>query len=139
VIESPAGSPSPAEFFSRPDTPYPLTVVLADAASLAGGPIAALAGLDPALIAGIAVGPAGDPARTTVLLANLTSRVLDVRVQAAGSASACARVLDEHTAEAAAADLPGFLGSRSDLPVSEGAVTVTLAPYATARLDLTGE
>ncbi len=27
VIESPAGSPNPAEFFSRPDTPYPLAVV----------------------------------------------------------------------------------------------------------------
>ena len=139
VIESPAGSPSPAEFFSRPDTPYPLAVVLADAASLAGGRICAMAGLDPAVIAGIAVAAAADPHRMTLLLANLTAQTNDVRVGLAGHPGARARILDEHTAGAAAANLPGFLESRSDLPVSEGAVTVTLAPYATARLDLTGE
>ena len=77
-------------------------------------------------------------ARTTLLLANLTAQTSDVRVGLAGHLGARARILDEHTAGAAAADLPGFLESRSDLPVSEGAVTVTLAPYATARLDLTG-
>jgi D-apionolactonase len=139
VIESPAGSPNPAEFFSRPDTPYPLAVVLADAVSLAGGRIRALAGLDPAQIGGIAVDTAGDRPRTTLLLANLTARARDARLRLAGRQGARARILDEHTAGAAAADLPGFLESRSDLPVSEGAVTVTLAPYATARLDLTGE
>jgi hypothetical protein len=36
VIESPDGSPNPAAFFSLPDTPYLLAVVLADACSLAG-------------------------------------------------------------------------------------------------------
>ena len=112
-------------------------MVLADAASLAGGRIRALAGLDPALIAGIAVAAAADPPRTTLLLANLTAQTSDVRVGLAGHLGARARILDEHTAGAAAADLPGFLESRSDLPVSEGAATVTLAPYATARLDLT--
>jgi hypothetical protein len=139
VIESPAGSPSPAEFFSRPDTPYPLAVVLADAASLAGGRIRSLAGLDPAQIGGIAVDTAGARPRTTLLLANLTARARGARVRLAGRQGARARILDEHTAGAAGADLPGFLETRSDLPVSEGAVTVTLAPYATARLDLTGE
>ena len=139
VIESPAGSPSPDEFFSRPDTPYPLAVVLADAASVGGGLIRTLTGLDPALIAGIAVTTGSDQAGTTILLANLTAERRDVQVALGGHSSARARILDEHTAESAAADLPGFLASRSDLPASEGAVTVTLEQYATARLDLTGE
>ncbi len=38
VVEGPGGSPDPAEFFSRPDTPYPLAVVLADACELARAP-----------------------------------------------------------------------------------------------------
>ena len=41
VVESPGGSPNPAEFFSRPDTPYPLAVVLADACELGGRPVLA--------------------------------------------------------------------------------------------------
>ncbi|HEX6933598.1 MAG TPA: hypothetical protein VF162_15740, partial [Streptosporangiaceae bacterium] len=53
VVEGQDGSPSPAEFFSRPDTPYPLAVVLADACELAGRPVLALDGLDPALVAGV--------------------------------------------------------------------------------------
>jgi len=139
VVESAAGSPNPAEFFSRPDTPYPLAVVLADACALAGQPVRPLRGLDPAVLAGIAAG-GSDGAGLTVLLANLTPQARDVRVTTPGQgALARARVLDEHSFASATADLPAFLASRTDLPVSEGAVTVTLHAYATARLDLSGE
>jgi hypothetical protein len=138
VVEGPAGSPDPAEFFSRPDTPYPLAVVLADACELGGRPVLGLAGLDPARVAGLAVaGPVADGgAGRTVLLANLTDAVLQVRVEAPGLRRVQARVLDEHTFSRAASDLPGFLASRSELPVSEGAVTMIMSAYATARLDL---
>ena len=140
VVESPDGSPSPAEFFSRPDAAYPLAVVLADACGLAGRPVLALRGLDPALIAGIAVTGAGVGGRgMTVLLANLTSATREVRFEPPGPAAVVrARVLDEHSFAAAASDFTGFLDCRADLPASEGAVTVTLHPYATARLDLHG-
>ena len=99
VVESPAGSPDPAEFFSRPDTAYPLAVVLADACGLAGRRVRALGGLDPALVAGIGVAGAAarDPVRT-VLLANLTGATREIRLELPGSAArACARVLDEHS------------------------------------------
>jgi D-apionolactonase len=136
IVESAAGSPSPAEFFSRPDTPFPLAVVLADACDLAGRPLRPLHGLDPAKLAGIAAGGSG----LTVLLANLTPRSHDVRLALPGRADqARARVLDEHSFGAAAADFAGFLAFRTDVPMSEGGVTVTLHPYATARLDLPGE
>ena len=142
VIESPAGSPSPAEFFSRPDMPYPLAVVLADACGLAGGSVRDLTGGDPARLAVVAVGNSG---ATTVLLANLTGEAHDVRIELTGGA--CARrdgparlrILDEHSAETAAADLPSFLLSGADVQLSEGAVRVTLNPYAVARLDVAGE
>ncbi len=81
VIESPAGSPAPAEFFSRADTPYPLAVVLADAARLAGGRVCRVTGADPARVAAIAV---RQPDRTTVLLANLTAGACEVGVALPG-------------------------------------------------------
>ena len=142
VIESPAGSPSPAEFFSRPDIPYPLAVVLADACSLAGGSVRELSGVDPARLAVVAVATAG---ATTVLLANLTGETQDVRSRADRPASsgrdgpARLRILDEHSFEAAAADLESFLLSGADVDHSEGAIRVTLNPYAVARLDVAGE
>ncbi len=147
VIESPAGSPSPAEFFSRPDTPYPLAVVLADACGLAGGSVRELAGGDPARLGVVAVSKAG---ATTVLLANLTGDTNDVRVELTGLASsgfasagrdgpARLRILDENSFEAAAANLESFLLSGADVHLSEGAAQVTLNPYAVARLDVAGE
>ena len=90
VVESAAGSPNPAEFFSRPDTPYPLAVVLADACALAGRPVRPLRGLDPAVLAGIAAG-GSDGAGLTVLLANLTPQARDVRVDDARPGSLGAR------------------------------------------------
>jgi D-apionolactonase len=140
VIESPAGSPSPAEFFSRPDTPYPLAVVLADACGLAGASVRELTGVDPARIAAVAASRAGV---TTVLLANLTNETQDVQVDLAGLAddgqSARLRILDEHSFGAAAADFESFLSSGADVHLSEGAIQVTLNPYAVARLDVAGE
>jgi hypothetical protein len=137
VVESAAGSPWPAEFFSRPDTAYPLAVVLADACGLAGRPVRPLHGLDPAVLAGFAAGGTDGGPGLTILLANLTAQTRQARVTMSGRAAAArARVLDEHTFAAAAADLAGFLASRTELPVTEGAVTLTLHPYATARLDV---
>jgi hypothetical protein len=133
VVESPDGSPDSGQFFSRADTPYPLAVVLADACGLGGRPVVALTGLDPARLAGIAVAGEAGP---VVLLANLTGEPVSVSVAAAGLRTARGRVLDESTFGAAADDLSGFLLSRSELPVSEGAATVTLGAYGTARLDL---
>jgi hypothetical protein len=137
VIESPAGSPSPAEFFSRPDTPYPLAVVLADACGLAGGQVRGLAGVDPLQVAALAV---SRRETITVLLANLTAAALEVRIAVPGADTSPARlrVLDERTFEAAVTGFERFLASGADILETEGAVTVTLNPYAVARLDVTG-
>ncbi len=138
VIESPAGSPAPAEFFSRPDTPYPLAVVLADAARLAGGRVCRVLGADPARVAAIAV---GQPDRTTVLLANLTAGTCEVAVAlpaAAAEAAVTLRILDEHSAERAVADLPSFLRAGPQVTSTGGTVLMTLNPYATARLEVHG-
>jgi D-apionolactonase len=156
VIESQDGSPEPAEFFSRPDTPYPLAVVLADACGLAGGRVRRVSGADPALVAAVAVSTGGVGsggastdggsfgAATTILLANLTAATRQIRVSLAGAGlrqargTARLRVLDEHSFEAAAAGFESFLASAADVPITEGAVTVTLNPYGVARLDVTG-
>jgi D-apionolactonase len=142
VIESTAGSPNPAEFFSRPDTPYPLAVVLADACGLAGGQVLALSGVDPRCIGALAVDHSAGT--ITVLLANLTAVARDVRVRLPGAASAAARtvrlrVLDEHAFAAAATEFERFLTAAVEVPSTEGAVTVALNPYAVARLDVTGD
>jgi hypothetical protein len=139
VVEGPDGSPNPARFFSRPDTPFPLAVVLADACSLAGRRILVLDGLDPALLAGIAVtGPDGDSS-VTVLLANLCDAAREVRLRVPGSIRARARMLDEQSFAAAGNGFMNFLASRTDIPLAEGAMTVTLHPYGTVRLDLSGQ
>jgi hypothetical protein len=138
VIESPAGSPAPAEFFSRADTPYPLAVVLADAARLAGGRVCRVTGADPARVTAIAV---RQPDLTTVLLANLTAGACEVGVAlpaAAAGAAATLRILDEHTAEQAAADLPSFLLTGPQATSTGGTVMMTLNPYGTARLEVRG-
>ncbi len=137
VIESPAGSPAPAEFFSRPDTPYPLAVVLADAARLAGGRVCRVSGADPARVAAIAV---RQPDRTTVLLANLTAGTCEVAVAlpAAAGAPATLRILDEHSAERAATDLTSFLRTAPQVASTGGTVLMTLNPYGTARLEVHG-
>jgi hypothetical protein len=150
VVESADGSPSPAEFFSRPGTPYPLAVVLADACALAGGRIRPLRGADPARLAAVAVCPPrprdGGPSRpgTVVLLANLTAQPLEVTVTAgpdgpAGPVLARLRVLDEHNAAGALADLPGFLASGTVAAVPAEGVNVNLQPYAVARLEVSGD
>jgi D-apionolactonase len=136
VVEGPDRSPDPAEFFSRPDTPFPLAVVLADACGLAGRRIRALDGLDAALLAGVAIAGGGGGRSVTVLLANISAATRLVRVRAPGSSRARARLLDEESFAVATGDLMSFLASRTDIPVTEGAVTVTLHPYASTRLDL---
>ncbi len=144
VIESQHGSPNPAEFFSRPDTPYPLAVVLADACGLAGARVRQLTGADPDRVAAVAVSTgaastgAGDA--TAILLANLTAVTRDVRVSlpSASAGPARLRLLDEHSFEAAASGFESFLSSGAEVPITEGAVTVTLNPYGVARLDVTG-
>jgi D-apionolactonase len=135
VIESPAGSPAPAEFFSRADTPYPLAVVLADAARLAGGRVCRVTGADPARLAAIAV---RQPGGLTVLLANLTPAGCQVGVALPDAGPVTLRVLDEHSAEQAA-DLPAFLLGGERVTSTGGTVTMTLNPYACARLEVRGD
>ena len=83
----------------------------------------------------------GKPGATTVLLANLTGEARDVRVSMTGAEAGPAqlRVLDEHSFDAAADRVGALPGVRRRGPSSEGAVTVTLNPYAVARLDVTGD
>jgi hypothetical protein len=137
VIESPAGSPAPAEFLSTADAPYPLAVVLADAARLAGGRVCPVTGADPARLAAIAV---RQPDVLTVLLASLGSAECEVAVAlpAADGGAATLRVLDARSAGLAAADLPSFLLGGQRVTSNDGTVTMTLKPYATARLEVRG-
>jgi hypothetical protein len=138
IIERPAGSPSPAEFLSQPDTPYPLAVVLADVCGLAGAQVLTITGIDRSQVAALA---ASTRDAVIVLVANLTGdrREVRVKVPGAGHGQARLRLLDEYSFGAAATEFERFLASGSDVPTSEGAVTVTLHPYGVARLDVTSE
>ena len=135
----PGGQPEPGRVLLPAGHAVPARGGARRRRALAGGRICALAGLDPAVIAGIAVA-AARPHRPDAA-ARQPHRPDQRRPRRAGGPPGSTRPDPRraHFAAAAAADLPGFLESRSDLPVSEGAVTVTLAPYATARLDLSGE
>lgn len=135
VAERPEGSPDPATFRSRPDRPYPLAVVLADACGLSGGAIREVHGVDPAVLAALAVDLGG---RTVLLLANLTRHARRVRVRARDGARGRVRMLDERTCEQAVADLAAFLPAGDPWHAQPDAV-VTLHPYGVARLDVHDE
>ena len=57
---------------------------------------------------------------------------------AVAGAPATLRILDEHSAERAAADLPSFLRAGPQVTSTGGTVLMTLNPYATARLEVHG-
>jgi hypothetical protein len=133
VIESAAGSPDAGAFRSRPDTGYPLALVLADLCGLDGAEIRRVTGVDPAALAALAAG--GDRGMT-VMLGNLTRDVQDVRVRLPGVTRVRVRLLDEHTVGRATMDPEGFLRGGEERAVRGGAATVTLNSYGVARLDI---
>jgi hypothetical protein len=135
VIESPEGSPDAEAFRSRPDTAYPLALVLADLCGLEGAEIRHVAGLDPAGLTALAVSGDGG---TVVMLGNLTrdTQQVRVRVPADTAGRVRLRLLDQHTVERATMDPQGFLRGGEERAVRGGTANVTLNPYGVARLDI---
>jgi hypothetical protein len=131
LIESAEGSVSPDEFYSSPDTLFPVALVLADACSLAGARLIDAGGFDPLRVAVLA---AETPSGRTVLLANLTREGLTANLLGLG-AFGTVRLLDATTVGQATARPGEFLASAEPWTGRDGGLEVHLGPYGTARVD----
>ncbi|MCC7208042.1 MAG: hypothetical protein IT323_12100, partial [Anaerolineae bacterium] len=132
VMETAAGSPLPDKFRSIPGGVYPMYHVFADLGEFQGGEVLTTESSDMAAVEGIALRKAG---RTRVLLANLSNHPQLVDVMGLSGAWLI-KMLDETNAEAAMRDPEGFRAqSGPPLRAGDGALRITLPPYALARLD----
>lgn len=139
VIQGDVEPPLPEVFPASAGSAFPLFHVLADAAELRGAPILACDGAPPLELAALAARRADGG--TTVLLANLTARELEVSVtvparparhDGLGGPDTSVRRLNAGTVEQASRDPLAF---RAETPVTGGATQLTLAPYETVRID----
>ncbi len=132
VMETAAGSPQPDKFRSIPGGVYPMYHVFADMGEFRDGTILTSESSDVVAVEGIALHKAG---RTRVLLANLSASEQAVEVVGL-SGVWTAKLLDHTNAEAAMRDPEGYRAQAGQTVQAEGgALRMTLAPYAVARLD----
>jgi hypothetical protein len=138
IIERESGSPMPERFPSRPGQGFPLYHPLADALSLARGPVRDLTVSDPLTLGGFAVdGPGG----TTVVIANLTPDPQSVHLEGLdeGRTVLHIRVLDEGSMADATSDPMAFRNRPGTaVEVVAGAARLALGGFAVARVDLRG-
>ena len=134
VMEREDGCPLPEKFRSRPGMLFPLYYVLSDAAMYPGARVLSARSSDPLAFDGLAVRRAN---HVRVMLANLSNRPLDVRVDGLhGFASI--RTLDEMTFDAATSQPEEYITGRVGTeyrPTTDGGLDLTLRPYAYACID----
>jgi hypothetical protein len=128
VVEREDGSPLPELFPSRPGQPFPLYHVLADVGEWREfARVRAARSSAPLDVEALAV---EDDSGVHVLVANLSPRRQRVVIAGLGATETSLRVLDEESAEEAAAD-PATFRSRRKRTGTE----LELRPYAVARVD----
>jgi hypothetical protein len=135
VIETSEGSPTGTPFPSRPGMVFPLYHVFADLAACRPGELVTCRSSDPLRAEGLAVRL---PDGLRVLVANMTGHEQRVSIGALPPSRAALRVLDEGSAETALVEPERFRTSATPLERTGDEVTLTLAPHATAHLQVTG-
>lgn len=132
VMETEAGSPMPERFVSLPGSVFPLYHVLADVGEFAGGDALPAQASHPLLVDGLSL---TRPGRTRVLLANMTADPQQVTVENL-SEHVSIRLLDDTVAEDAMRHPDAFRAHPGEpLQLNDGRLTLTLRPYAIARID----
>ena len=132
LVELEDGSPVPEKFQSIPGGVFPLYHVMADVGEFAGGQVLPSRSSDALRVDGLVLRK-GDATRT--LLANLTAEPQKVMVRGLGP-QVHLRVLYEANAEVAMS-APNLYRTTAGVAQAstEGALVVTLPPYAVARID----
>ncbi len=132
VMERAAGSPLPARFPSQPGAVFPLYHVLGDIGEFAGGEVVPMTATRPLLADSVTLRQ-GDRQRT--LVANLGPTTQTVTVDGL-TPTVTVRLLDETTVEAAMLTPDAYRdAARTPVTTADGALTLTLLPYAVATID----
>ncbi len=136
IMERDTGSPCPNEFRSLPGAVFPLYHVLADAGEFAGGEVVPTRSSDPLKVEAVTFRKHG---AQRVLLANLTGRLLRVRVSGL-AAPARLTILDEGSVYKAMVSPQEFRDQDSPWQTSDkGNSLIELRPYSVWRIDASGE
>jgi len=135
VMETEAGSPLPEVFHSYPGGVFPVYHLLADAGEWAGGEVVPAISSAPLVAEGLALSRGGD---LCVLVANLTPLEREVVVMGLASEGldeVRVRTLDVTNAGRAMAQPETFRAEAGErVPLTAGALRLTLRPYALARV-----
>jgi hypothetical protein len=132
VMETEAGSPPDLPFPSRPGMVFPLYHVFADLAEWPSGNLVACRSSDPLTVDGMAVRAADG---LHVMLANMMPQEQSIIVGPIAAARVAVRCLDEQSAPVALFEPGRFRSTSESMDIASGQLTVTLAPFAVARLD----
>ncbi len=132
VMETEAGSPPGLPFPSPPGAVFPLYHVFADLAEWPGAELLDCASSDPLAVTALAVRAGA----LHLVLANMTPREQEVQVGRLDAPRAVLRRLDAETAPAAIANPDRFRAATESVAPGSGTLTLQLAPFEIARLDL---
>jgi len=132
LIERDAGSPRPDLFPSRPGDVFPLYHVFADLAEWKEGELVESRTADPLAVDGLVMRVGG---ALHALVANLDAHLRTVTIGPLNAARAMVRLLDEDSAPLAMTAPDRFRASATAHEVHDGALTLSLPPYAVARID----
>ncbi|HYP08591.1 MAG TPA: hypothetical protein VER03_20315 [Bryobacteraceae bacterium] len=135
VMETAKGSPLPALFPSRPSEVFPIYHVLADIGDFTPTEVIRTQSSDPLRADSLLL---RKPNHIRLLVANLTAELQQIRMMNPGFSKAVrVTMLDEHTVAHAMSNPEAFRrqpGSLRELG-SAAALTISLLPYAYARID----
>ena len=133
VIETDSGSGEPELFPSRPGEVFPVYHVFADLAEWQRGELLNSHSDDPLAVEVLAMRSDG---MTHVLLANLTPEEQSAHLGPLPDGEATLRRLDASSAPLAMRDPQAFRATSAPTTVSNGALDLTLPPFAVVRVDV---
>jgi hypothetical protein len=133
VIDTDAGSSAPELFASRPGEVFPVYHIFADLAEWQGGELLDIHSDDPLAVEALAMRVDG---ATHVLLANLTPTEQRARAKPLPDGEVRVRRLDAASAPLAMRDPVAFRAATEPAEVANGALDLSLPPFAVVRIDV---
>lgn len=132
LMERADGNPLPQAFFSIPGAVFPVYHVLRDLADFMGSPADPAQTSDPLRVRGLTLRKGN---RMRLLAANLTPEALELRVFGLPEGPLEFRSLQLDNIRSALVDPEGFHLRNPALLQSQGALSLSLSPYAVIRID----